>query len=89
MNPLDKQPTIKYTNGGVTVLWRPHVCIHSTKCWKGLLSVFNPSVKPWINMDGATTERIIDQVEQCPSGALQYRRNENEQSETTTDTTTD
>lgn len=67
--------THKYTNGEVTVIWKPNVCIHSTLCWKGLLDVFNPRERPWIKMDGASTERIIEQVRQCPSGALSYMLN--------------
>jgi uncharacterized Fe-S cluster protein YjdI len=68
--------TFTYTNGGVTVVWKPNICIHSTICWKGLIEVFNPREKPWINMNGATTARIIEQVRQCPSGALSYFLNE-------------
>jgi uncharacterized Fe-S cluster protein YjdI len=67
--PLD---THKYSNGEVTVVWKPDVCIHSTLCWKGLTEVFNPREKPWVKINGATTERIIEQVRQCPSGALSY-----------------
>jgi uncharacterized Fe-S cluster protein YjdI len=66
---------LHYTNGEVTVTWKPKVCIHSTLCWKGLIEVFNPREKPWIKMDGASTERIIDQVRKCPSGALSYHLN--------------
>ena len=62
----------KYSNDDITVVWKPNTCIHSTKCWKGLIQVFNPQNKPWINMSGATTERIKKQVEACPSGALSY-----------------
>ena len=67
--------TFKYTNDEVTVVWKPKTCIHSTLCWKGLIDVFNPKEKPWIKMDGATTERIIEQVRKCPSGALSYYMN--------------
>lgn len=69
--------TFKYTNNDITIVWKPNVCIHSTLCWKGLIEVFNPREKPWIKMNGATTERIIDQVRKCPSGALSYFLNEN------------
>ncbi|CAM1364864.1 Uncharacterized Fe-S cluster protein YjdI [Tenacibaculum sediminilitoris] len=62
----------KYSNNDITVIWKPSMCIHSKKCWKGLLQVFNPQNRPWVNMDGATTERIKKQVEECPSGALSY-----------------
>jgi uncharacterized Fe-S cluster protein YjdI len=68
--------THKYSNGEVTVVWKPKLCIHSTICWKGLIEVFNPKERPWIKIDGATTERIIVQVKQCPSGALTYFMNE-------------
>jgi uncharacterized Fe-S cluster protein YjdI len=65
----------KYSNGDVTILWQAHLCQHSTICWKGLIQVFNPKNRPWINMDGATTERIIEQVKKCPSGALSIAQN--------------
>ena len=77
--------TLKYTNNEVTVVWKPKVCIHSTICWKGLIEVFNPKERPWIKMDGATTEKIIEQVRKCPSGALSYYLN----SEAPIDDTTD
>ncbi|MEW6130995.1 MAG: (4Fe-4S)-binding protein [Acidobacteriota bacterium] len=64
-----------YTNGDITVSWKPDLCIHSTNCVNGLAEVFNPQARPWVNMQGATSERIIAQVERCPSGALSYFRN--------------
>ena len=60
----------KYTNGEVTVAWNPDLCIHSGNCARDLGSVFNPKVRPWINMDGGTSEQIVAQVANCPSGAL-------------------
>jgi uncharacterized Fe-S cluster protein YjdI len=63
---------LNYTNNEVTVVWKPKECIHSTLCWKELKDVFNPRERPWIKMDGASTERIIEQVRKCPSGALSY-----------------
>ena len=69
--------TVKeYSNKDITVVWKPETCIHSEKCWRGLIQVFNPKNRPWINMDGATTKRIKNQVEQCPSGALSYIEND-------------
>ena len=64
--------TLHYKNGEMTVVWKPKVCIHSSICWKGLIGVFNPKVKPWIRMDGAATDNFIEQVRKCPSGALSY-----------------
>jgi len=67
--------TLHYTNGEVTVVWKPDTCIHSKHCWQELREVFDPTKKPWIKMDGATTERIIEQVRNCPSGALGFFMN--------------
>jgi uncharacterized Fe-S cluster protein YjdI len=73
----------KYSNDDITIVWKPDLCIHSTLCWKGLINVFNPDKRPWIDPYGATTEKIIDQVEKCPSGALSYYKKgeENKQNE--------
>lgn len=67
----------KYSNGEVTVIWKSEVCIHSANCVNNLISVFNPDKKPWINMEGASTEEIIKVVSHCPSGALNYERENN------------
>ena len=61
---------IKYTKGTLTVVWQPKMCTHSTLCWKGLIQVFNPRARPWVNMEGSSEEQIIEQVKKCPSGAL-------------------
>jgi len=71
----------KYSNGRITVIWQPGLCQHSTNCWKGLINVFNPQKKPWINMEGDSSERIIEQVRKCPSGALTFLENSNIDSE--------
>jgi putative redox protein len=64
--------TIKYGNEEITVLWRPEFCQHSTRCWKQLPQVFKPSEKKWIDPNGAPAERIHEQVDRCPSGALGF-----------------
>ncbi len=74
-----KDITKRYSNGEVTIVWKPAICKHSAICWRGaggLPEVFNPQVKPWINPEGASTERIIEQVKKCPSLALTYYLNE-------------
>lgn len=70
-----KDITKRYTNGEVTIVWRPSICIHSTNCFKGLPQVFNPNKKPWANAEGASTEQIVNQINKCPSGALSYEMN--------------
>lgn len=73
---MPDETTKKYSNGEITVIWKPKLCTHSTNCWKGLGTVFNPKVRPWVNMEGGSTEQIINQVNACPSGALSYVRND-------------
>ncbi len=65
----------EYSNGEVTIVWKPNLCIHSTNCVKGLPEVFDNNKRPWINAEGASTDEIISQVKKCPSGALSYYLN--------------
>jgi uncharacterized Fe-S cluster protein YjdI len=60
----------KYDNSKITVVWQPDLCIHCGNCFRGLPQVFDPRRKPWIEPMAATTEKIIEQVKKCPSGAL-------------------
>ncbi len=66
---------LEYTNGEVTVVWKPRICRHTGICARGLPTVFLPKEKPWIRMDGADTSAIVLQVKQCPSGALSFYMN--------------
>ena len=66
-------PKHKYENNDLTVFYDPEVCIHAGDCVKGLPTVFDLAKKPWINVGGAATEKIIEQIKQCPSGALSYK----------------
>jgi uncharacterized Fe-S cluster protein YjdI len=67
-----KDVTKKYTNGEVTIVWKPELCIHSGNCFRGLNEVFDPQKRPWVTPDGTTSDRIIEQIKKCPSGALSY-----------------
>jgi uncharacterized Fe-S cluster protein YjdI len=62
--------TRKYSNGEVTVIWKPELCVHSGICARGLPGVFDPKRKPWVDASAASTREIVDQVKRCPSGAL-------------------
>ena len=67
-----KEITKQYSNGEVTVVWKPGMCKHSAICFKGLGEVFDPRKKPWITLEKSTTDKIIEQVKKCPSAALSY-----------------
>lgn len=69
------QANKEYSNGEVTIVWKPEVCIHSAMCVNGLPGVFNSKARPWINAEGASTDEIVAQVKKCPSGALSYYMN--------------
>jgi len=62
----------EYKNDTVIVRYDPKTCIHAGECVRGLPYVFNVSKKPWIDVNGASPAAIIEQVGQCPSGALSY-----------------
>lgn len=67
--------TLEYTNGEITILWKPKVCSHSAVCVRTLPKVYDPRSRPWIRTENATTQELIDQVAQCLSGALSVKKN--------------
>jgi putative redox protein len=69
---VETDKVIKYPNDEITVLWKPEFCQHSGRCWSQLPEVFDYKKKHWITPTGASTEKIIEQIKKCPSGALGY-----------------
>lgn len=65
----------EYSNGEITVVWKPGTCIHSAKCVGGSPEVFKPKEKPWIQVENATSEALMKTIDTCPSGALSYYKN--------------
>jgi len=72
----DVDKKIKYTNGDITVVWKPELCKHSGRCVTQLPKVFNLKTKPWVTITGADSETIKDQVAKCPTGALSWFKND-------------
>ncbi len=66
----------EYTNGEVTVVWQSGKCIHSGNCVRNNPDVFQPKEQPWIKINASSTEKIIESVQKCPSGALTFFKNE-------------
>ena len=70
---MDSKEVIKeYSNGEITILWKPKTCIHAGECVKRLPNVYKPKDKPWIQIKNATTTALKEQILACPSGALSY-----------------
>ncbi|MFK8005920.1 MAG: (4Fe-4S)-binding protein [Saprospiraceae bacterium] len=75
---MDKSKIVKkYSNREITVVWEPSKCVHVGNCVRGLPEVFDAKAKPWVNIEGADTKSIINQVKDCPSGALSILENVN------------
>ena len=66
----------QFSNSDITIIYKPSVCINAGRCAKELSDVFRTSVIPWIDLDGASSQKIIEQVKKCPSGALKFHLNQ-------------
>lgn len=72
---MEKEIIKEYTNNEITIVWKPKSCIHAGECVKALPKVYRPKEKPWIQIEHATTEELKEQVRKCPSGALSFYMN--------------
>lgn len=68
----------RYKNNDITVYWKPDACVHASYCYRELIEVFDPGRRPWVDMNGATTDRIIEVVNMCPTEALTWKWNTEE-----------
>lgn len=62
----------KYRNADLTIIWQPDLCIHSGICVQMLPEVYKPNERPWVTIENASTEELIEQIKSCPSQALTY-----------------
>lgn len=63
-----------YENEEIVVTFDPERCQHTAICLRGLPQVFDIKRKRWIDVKGASADALAAQIDQCPSGALQYIR---------------
>lgn len=70
---------IMYSNGEITVIWRPELCQHAGICVKLLPQVYNPAERPWVKVGNASTEELVEQIKSCPSDALSYLVNKGDE----------
>jgi uncharacterized Fe-S cluster protein YjdI len=62
-----------YSNETLEVTWAPSFCTHFRACVRGAPEVFNSQRRPWIDIEGAAPETILEVVSRCPTGALHAR----------------
>lgn len=61
-----------YRGKKITIHDNRSICAHAGYCTDGLPRVFRHREDPFVDPDGADIDKIIDIVNQCPSGALSY-----------------
>jgi len=66
----------RYRKDDITVYWKPEACVHASYCYRELIEVFDPGRRPWVDLNGASTERIIEVVNMCPTEALSWKWND-------------
>ena len=59
-----------YENKDISVFWDSDKCRHAKKCVEGSPATFDPTRRPWIDIEKADTPEIWQAVKKCPSGAL-------------------
>lgn len=72
---LDPKPISRrreYSGSGLKVSFDASLCIHVAECLRLMPETFDLRARPWINLENADAQKVIDTVRNCPSGALRY-----------------
>ena len=77
-----------YRTDEIEVGWDSDRCIHTGLCLAAQPAVFDAQRRPWVDVSAASADDIAAAVEQCPSGALTYRRLDDGPEEAVPDATT-
>jgi len=71
----------EYQNGDLTIVWESSLCSHAGVCVRSLPNVYDPKARPWIKAENASIEELKSQINKCPSGALSFYMNNEENKE--------
>ena len=74
----EKDGVKTYRGSDVNVLYNALICSHAARCLKIAPAAFDTDKRPWIAPDRDETERVIEAVRACPSGALRLQRRDGE-----------
>ncbi|MEE8046350.1 MAG: CDGSH iron-sulfur domain-containing protein [Dehalococcoidia bacterium] len=85
LNPKPVSRRREYSGDGLKVSFDASLCIHVGECLRLSPEVFDLRSRPWINLEGADVQKIVDTVRACPSGALRYELDDPESVEIGTD----
>jgi CDGSH-type Zn-finger protein/uncharacterized Fe-S cluster protein YjdI len=66
----------RYHGTAVDVTYDASRCIHFAACVRTLPRAFDPGSRPWVMPDNGTPDAVTQAVALCPTGALQYTRND-------------
>ncbi len=50
----------EYRNEKIVIRYDEKICIHAGECVEGLPAVFDVNKRPWIQVDGADVEAIVE-----------------------------
>ena len=64
----------EYRSDELVVTFDPNLCIHARRCVTGLPAVFDVRRRKWVEPAAAPAAAVIEVIQRCPSGALQYHR---------------
>ncbi len=69
-----KERIIKYRGKNIIIYFHIDRCTHYAACLMQAPEVFNTMRKPWVEPDAASAKKIARVIEECPTGALHYKR---------------
>jgi CDGSH-type Zn-finger protein/uncharacterized Fe-S cluster protein YjdI len=72
----DSADSVETVEGqALTLMFEAKRCIHARHCVTGAPTVFLANVQgPWLHPDTLDAERLVGIAQDCPSGAIRYRR---------------
>ncbi|MCC6948583.1 MAG: CDGSH iron-sulfur domain-containing protein [Bradyrhizobiaceae bacterium] len=63
---------VDYAGANIVVHFNKLQCSAAEECARALPEVFRHGEKPWIRPDRADSEKLVEVIRRCPSGALRY-----------------